>query len=204
MNTIGLTYIFFRFLPKKFPKSTPLFSREYYHYMKVFLEKANYVISDNLHYFISGCCCSMEEKVFHDNDLSKPFHFSKNLLPTNNDCLRYVLSRTNMSVRAMSHTEAVSLMAKSLHDIWSAADCCPYTRRHITTLFEKRVWETYLHLLREKCLPGDKTSNKRSHKKDPSKAKELNEPVRKSQRKSTNLLTLPSTPSPVTKTPYAE
>ena len=129
----------------------------------------------------------MVDQVFRDEELLKPFNFSKKLLPTNTDCLRFVLSRTHMKAREMSHKEAVSLMAKCIHEIWTAADCCPFSQKYITTLFQSQVWDTYKYTQREKCLPGDTVSAKRSHKKDPSKTKEIVEPVRKSQRRNTPL-----------------
>ena len=65
-----------------------------------------------------------------------------------------------------------------MDDVWNKADCSPYTRKHIVTLFEKNFWDKYTLLLREKRLPGDEIATKRSHKKDPSntyvKVDELN------------------------------
>ena len=92
----------------------------------------------------------MVDKVLREDEICKPYNFCGKLLPTNHDCLRFVLSRTNMKVRDTSHKEAVLLMAKSLHEIWTSADCCPYTRKHIANIFHKQVWETYKYLLREK------------------------------------------------------
>ena len=124
----------------------------------------------------------MNNKVLHDDEISKSFVFSQKLLPTNHDCLLYVISLTNKEVQQMTHMNAVWEMTRLLGDIWTAADCCPYSRKHIVTLFEKQIWDTYKYLLREKCLPGDKTVMKRSHKKETSKIKDRGEPVQKSKR----------------------
>ena len=67
-------------------------------------------------------------------------------------------------------------------DVWNKADCCTYKRKHIVTLFEKNVWDKYTFLLREKCLPGDENTTKRSHKKDPSKHKDRGGPTGKRRR----------------------
>ena len=67
-------------------------------------------------------------------------------------------------------------------DVWNKVDCCPYKRKHIATLFEKNVWDKYTFLLREKRLPGDENTTKRSHKKHSSKHKDRGEPTCKNRR----------------------
>ena len=67
-------------------------------------------------------------------------------------------------------------------EVWNKANCCPYTQKHIVTLFEKNVWDKYSFLLREKRLLGDENTTKRSHKKDPSKHKDRRESTRRSRR----------------------
>ena len=114
----------------------------------------------------------MNEKVFKDDELSRFYVFSNKKLPTVNDCLLYVLSRTNKDgKRNQTRQQIIWELAKIVEDVWNKADCCPYTWKHIVTLFEKNVWDKYTFLLREKCLPGDENTTKRSHKKDPSKQK---------------------------------
>ena len=58
-----------------------------------------------------------------------------------------------------------------MEDVWNKTDCCPYTRKYIVTLFEKNVWDKYTFLLREKRLPGDENTTKRSLRKIPAKIK---------------------------------
>ena len=125
----------------------------------------------------------MNEKVFKDDELSRFYVFSNKKLPTVNDCLLCVLSRTNKDAkRSQTRQQIIWELAKIVEDVWNKADCCPYTRKHIVTLFEKNVWDKYTFLLREKRLPGDENTTKRSHKKDPSKHKDRREPTRKSRR----------------------
>ena len=97
--------------------------------------------------------------------------------------LTYILSRTNRDAKkSQTHQQTVGELAKTVEGIWNKADCCPYSRKHIVTLFEKNVWDKYYFLMREKHLPGDENIIKRSHKKDPSKHKDRGEPTRKSRR----------------------
>ena len=105
----------------------------------------------------------MNEKVFKDDELSKFYVFSNKKLPTVNDCLLYVISRTNKDgKRNQTRQQIIWELAKIVEDVWNKADCCPYTRKHIVTLFEKNVWDKYTFLLREKRLPGDENTIKRS------------------------------------------
>ena len=57
-----------------------------------------------------------------------------------------------------------------MEDVWNKADCCPYTQKHIVTLFEKNAGDKYTFII------------KRSHKKDTSKHKDRGEPTHKSRR----------------------
>ena len=117
--------------------------------------------------------------IFHEYELETPYNFPTNVLPTKHDCLLYCVSRTNQRTRLTTHALAVRDMAVLVEDIWSKADCYPFTTNHIATLFEKKVIEPYLHLLREKHLKGEKVQSKRSHKKDTSRIKSTPEPSRK-------------------------
>ena len=87
--------------------------------------------------------------------------------------LYYTLSWTNKKTKdAMTHNSNINNLAK-ITDIWNKADCCPFTQKHISKLFEQKVWKPYLYLRCEKHLPGGDTSwLKQSHKKDPTKIKE--------------------------------
>ena len=125
----------------------------------------------------------MNEKVFKDEELSRFYVFSNKKLPTANDCLLCVLSRTIKDAkRGQTRQQIIWELAKIVEDVWNKADWCPYTRKHIVTLFEKNVWDKYTFLLREKRLPGDENTTTRSHKKDPSKHKDRGDPTRKSRR----------------------
>ena len=96
------------------------------------------------------------------------------MLHTKHDCLLYVVSQTNKKAKdAMTHNSAINNLAKIVEDIWNKADCCPFTQKHISKLFEQEVWKPYLYLQHEKHLPGGGTAGlKRSHKKDPTKVKQ--------------------------------
>ena len=108
---------------------------------------------------------------------------SEKLLPTVNDCLLYVLSRTSKHIRnKITHSEAVAVLARKVEDIWKKADCCPFSRKHIMTLLVTNIWQQYCFLLRENHLSSETNVKKRSHKKNPDKPKEHHEPIRKSKR----------------------
>lgn len=108
-------------------------------------------------------------------------------------------------------------MAIEVGKIWNDADCCPYSRNHIITLFEKEVWSVYKYVLREKCLPSTITTTttpttpatdsttpakKRSHKKDPSKPRKYgSQPRRKSSHLDSTSSSLPSDDVNVTELP---
>ena len=122
----------------------------------------------------------MNEKVFKDDELSRFYVFPNKKLPTVNECLLYVLSRTNRDPkRSQTRQEIIWELAKIVEVVWNKADCCPYTLKHVVALFEKNVWDKNTILLREKRLAGEKDTKKRSHKKDPSKHKDRGEPTRK-------------------------
>ena len=120
------------------------------------------------------------QNILNDDEIAEPYTFSSKLLPTNHDCLRYVISRTN-KVQKTTRDTAIWEMARLVETIWNKADCCPSSRSVIVNKFENNVWKVYCHLLREKCLPGQ-NENKRSHKKNPAKQKKPTEPIRKSRR----------------------
>ena len=74
----------------------------------------------------------------------------------------------------MRHNPAINNLNKIVGEICNKADCCPFTQKHISELFEQKIWKPYLYLRREKHLPGGETTGlKRSHKKDPTKVKEM-------------------------------
>ena len=104
----------------------------------------------------------MNEKVFKDDELSRFYVFSNKKLPTVNGCLLYVISQTNKDGKRSQTRQIIWELLKIVQDVWNKADCCPYTRKHIVTLFEKNVWDKYTFLLREKRLPGDENTIKRS------------------------------------------
>ena len=127
----------------------------------------------------------MSEEIFHISELTKPYDFPNNQLPTIHDCILFVLSRTHKHSRCLSHQEAVWKMAVLVEEIWTKADCCPYSAKHIYDQLFKKTWDVYTFLVREKSLPGEKNvAQKRSHKKNPNKIKDNKEPVRKSSRTS--------------------
>jgi len=103
--------------------------------------------------------------------LLEEYEFGNDMLPTKHQVLLYVMSRTFNGKK--NNKIVVNQMSKSVENIWKKADCCPFTQKHISKLFEQQVWKPYLHLRRERCLSGEEqTGIKRSHKRDPSKAKE--------------------------------
>ena len=93
----------------------------------------------------------MVKKVFKDDELARSYVFSNKKLPTVNNSLLYVLSRTNKDAkRSQIRQQIIWELTKIVKDVWNKADCCPYTRKHIVTLFEKNFWDKYTFLLREK------------------------------------------------------
>ena len=50
----------------------------------------------------------MNEKVFKDDELSRFYVFSNEKLPTVNDCLLYVLSRTNKDAKRSQQDRKLS------------------------------------------------------------------------------------------------
>lgn len=111
---------------------------------------------------------------FEESELTNHFQIRKDLLPTKGDCLLYVISRTikvKGGTNFMKHSRAVFQLAGIVEEIWNDADCCPFARGHIVKIFDEKIWQPYLHLRREKCLPTQSSGRKRSHKKDPTKKK---------------------------------
>ena len=89
----------------------------------------------------------MNEKVFKDDELSKFYVFSNKKLPTVNDCLLYVLSRTNKDPkRSQTRQQIIWELANIVEDVWNKGDCCPYTRKHIVTLSGKNVLDIYIYI----------------------------------------------------------
>lgn len=113
------------------------------------------------------------DNFFGQDELLEEFEFRKDMLPTKHEVLLYVVSRTNKGNKV--NKVIVNEMAKQLEEIWEKADCCPFTMKYIARLYDQEIWKPYLHLRREKCLPGsgaESIGSKRSHKKDPAKTKE--------------------------------
>ena len=79
--------------------------------------------------------------LFNQLDLEQPYQLIQDVLPTKNECLRYVLSRT--SNKLISHTTAVRDLTKEVHALWNRGQCCPKELRHLTSSFEKDVWKKY-------------------------------------------------------------
>ena len=89
----------------------------------------------------------MNEKVFKDDELSRFYVFSNKKLPTANDCLLYVLSRTNKEAkRSQTRQQIIWELANIVEDVWNKGHCCPYTRKHIVTLSEKNVLDKYIYI----------------------------------------------------------
>ena len=142
--------------------------------------------------------------IFTDGELEHPYKLPPTTLPSKTDVLRFVLSRT--ITHKHKHDSVVRELAIEVGKIWNDADCCPYSRNHIITLFEKEVWSIYKYVLREKHLPLTSSTTpttsatdsatpakKRSHKKDPSKpSKYGSQPRRKSSRLDSTSSSLPS------------
>ena len=61
--------------------------------------------------------------LFNQLDLEQPYQLIQDVLPTKNECLRYVLSRT--SNKLVSHTTAVRDLTKEVHALWNRGQCCP-------------------------------------------------------------------------------
>ena len=92
------------------------------------------------------------DRVFNFEELQQQYKFSRVLLPTKNDCLRFVLSRTKYN--GVSHDQAVLQMAKEVQKIWNDADCCPFSYTYVTKQFKKEIWDKYNYLLRENTYLG--------------------------------------------------
>ena len=88
--------------------------------------------------------------IFQDLELNEEFVFTKDTIPTNNDVLKYVLSRKgdcNVQVREL---------AKLVVELWEKADCCPHSVLRVTKLFEQ-IYNNYLKYLK-------RSGNKNHHK----------------------------------------
>ena len=127
---------------------------------------------------------SITDDFFTEDEFWQQFNFRSDLLPTKTDCLLFVVSRThNKTKEQMKHSYVVHQMATIVENIWSKADCCPFSKKYIMKLFDQNIWKPYLYLRRQRHLSSSvPVGQKRSHKKDPSKVKVITEPVRKSSR----------------------
>ena len=103
------------------------------------------------------------EKFFSQDELDHEHSLRKDMLPTKTDCLLYVVSRTVAGTHR--HATVVRELANEVETIWTNADCCPFTEKHIAKLFEDEVWNKFQFLKREGHLPGQVGTFKRSHKK---------------------------------------
>ena len=84
----------------------------------------------------------ISENMFYVNELTKPYDFVDNMLPTIHDCILFVISRTNTKTKLMTHVIAVRKMAEHVEKIWRAANCCPHSVKHICELFQRNVWNS--------------------------------------------------------------
>ena len=104
--------------------------------------------------------------IFQDLELNEEFVFTKDTLPTNNDVLKYVLSRKgDRNVRARE-------LAKLVVEQWEKADCCTHSVLRVTQLFEQ-IYNNYLKYLKRS---GNKNHRKRVSTSPPP------QPTRKSSR----------------------
>ena len=62
--------------------------------------------------------------VFTVEELSSPYKLSRVTLPTKNEVLRFVLSRTGNNGN-LENNQAVKFLAREVVKIWNDADCCP-------------------------------------------------------------------------------
>ena len=80
------------------------------------------------------------DNFFKEDELLQHYEFRNNKLPIKHDCLLCVVSRTNKKTKdAMTHNLTVNNLAKITEDIWNKADCCYFTQKHISKLFDQEV-----------------------------------------------------------------
>ena len=100
---------------------------------------------------------------FTQHELEQASKLPDNVLPTKNDCLKFVIYHGKKSKE--QHKTIARSLAQHLEKTWNNADCCPFTNKRIYELFETEIWQKYKYLQREKALPGCTVPMKRSHKK---------------------------------------
>lgn len=128
--------------------------------------------------------------IFEKIELEDEFQFAKDVLPTNNDVLKYVLSGTGS--KKGDKNSHVREMARLVVDMWEKADCCPHSILRVTQLFEQ-LQQSYLKYLIKSAPNGGKNK----HRKRPSTSPPP-QPSSKSSRQSSPLASL--SPSNIIKT----
>jgi len=117
--------------------------------------------------------------IFEDFEMDSEYVFGRETLPTNNDVLKYVLSRKGDHHRNVRLRE----MSKIIFDLWEKADCCPQNVLRITQIYEQLDKNYVKHL---------KKNGSKNHRKRPSTSPPP-QPTRKSGRQSSPLT--PITPN---------
>ena len=85
--------------------------------------------------------------LFTDADLEEPFKLIPNVLPTNNDGLHYVLSRTDK--RKLPIDVANTGLIKEVHDCWSHGQACPRPMRTLKKFFMDGIYKQYKHSFKQ-------------------------------------------------------
>ena len=67
------------------------------------------------------------------------YEFHNNTLPSKHDCLLYVVSQTNKTKDAMTLNSAINSLTKIVEDTWNKTDCCLFSQKLISKLFEKEI-----------------------------------------------------------------
>ena len=93
--------------------------------------------------------------IFQTHELEFEYVLAKDVLPTVNDGIKFVLSRKG------EHKTRVREFSKVFFDIWEKADCCPHSILRISQLFEE-CYDSYVKYL--------KKSGSKNHRKRPSLA----------------------------------
>ena len=93
--------------------------------------------------------------IFQTHELEFEYVLAKDVLPTVNDAIKFVLSRKG------EHKTRVRELSKVVFDIWEKADCCPHSILRISQLFEE-CYDSYVKYL--------KKSGSKNHRKRPSLA----------------------------------
>ena len=90
-----------------------------------------------------------ERGLFSPEELERYSKLSTKTLPTVNEALLFVLSKTSCTADTrMSHTQAVRSLASEVQDIWFKADCCPHKTEAIVYRFDNKVWKNYVQFMK--------------------------------------------------------